>query len=464
MRYVSKINRWAVWDGTDWRLDDQLAMNRAKRTAQKMQEEATDDLTVMKKQVQSIKDTKSKNYALAKLAHEGATLYSKWAATSGGVSRLHAMLETASSEPGVAAAWEGFDSDPAILNCSNGIIELLETGSGVKFRQKDRDRDFCLMGTRTPYDPEATSPNWTQYLETFFPSKDVLHWTQKLIGASLFGANADRLFVVGWGPSTSGKGMFVAAIQKALGDYCGPFPVSVLRDHLDERPRADLIQALPRRAVFADELSEASKLHADQIKRITGDTTIQARAPHASEAVERVPAFMPWIMCNEPPEIKGRDEAIDRRLAVVPFEVSMVAKDNPKFKRAFLRDKFLPSAVLAWAVEGWKNYVREGILQTEPVEVMITKEKLLGELSDVDAFIRDVCVVGRKSSEQSVKLYASYEVWAETNGIRGRDRMTGIQFGRALSNRGFSQKTQRRGRDVAKVRIGLGLNESWQRI
>lgn len=462
LRYIQERGTWAVHDGVDWRLDEELATSLAKRTVQKMQEESADDLSKYKKELDGITDKRSLAYARAKLIKDGASDYARWAAASGSAGKVEAMLKMARSEPRITASILDFDNDPAVLNCANGVLVLSEDPNEVKLRPKDRDKDLCLLTTGVPYDPKASCPRWDEYLETFFPSKDVRHWAQKLIGASLFGANTERILVIGWGGTTSGKSIMISTAQKALGKYCGPFPLSVLRDNQDERPRADLMQALPRRIVFADEASEASRLHVDQIKRLTGGTTVTARAPHAKESIEREPAFTPWIMTNDPPEIAGNDEALRRRLMVVPFMVS-IKKDDPSYKRRLLADKLLPTAFLAWAVEGWKAYVREGLIDTAPAEAELTKADLITELSDMDRFLNEACIVDKSAREATSKLYSAYEIWAETNGIRGHERLTGTQFARALHKRGFEQKPIRDKEVVHKYRLGIKLNKDWQR-
>lgn len=461
MAYIRELKTWAVWDG-DWRLDDQLAMNRAKRIAERMQREAADDATIAKdKKAIHEKNQKSRAYIEAELEVKGVTRYGRWGDQSANVGKLEAMLKTASSEPGMSASYTDFDNDPTTLNCANGVLELREDGKGVVMRPKDQARDRCLLSTRVPYDPKAVSVHWDQYLDTFFPSLDIRHYVQKLAGASLFGRNTERIFVFGWGDPTSGKGMFMSALEMALGDYAGPFPLTVLRDNQDERPRADLIQALPRRMVFADEASGEWKLHADQVKRVTGDGTISARAPHAVKSVERTPSFVPWLFCNHIPEIRGRDKAIDNRVVVAPFQVSL-DKDDPSHKRRMFSDRWLAPAVLTWLAEGWKNYTIEGIKDT-PLEVGLAKENLLSELSDVDLFIKTACEKGVTHRETSSNLYEAYERWCEVNGMYGRDRMTGIQFGRALGNRGFPARTVRTSRSgVQAGRAGIKLDKSWQ--
>lgn len=457
MQYVKELNSWAVWDN-DWLLDEQLAMNRAKRVARAMQQEAKE---LARMALSLPKGKESDEY-------QRAAQYLKHANSSSNVGKLHAMLEMASSEVGMSSHWNKFDSDPAILNCENGIIELREDGESVRIRPKDRDKDRCLMGTRVPYDPSAVSVLWDEYLDTFFPARDVRRWLQKLAGASLFGRNTERMFVFGWGDTTSGKGMFMSAVELALGDYAGPFPLTVLRDNQDERPRSDLIQALPRRIVFADEASNEWKLHADQVKRITGDGPIQARAPHSPKSVERVPAFVPWLMCNNIPEIRGRDKAIDRRIVLVPFQVSIPEnKEDPGYKRRMLSDKWLAPAVLAWLVEGWRLYTSEGIVNTEPVDVVVGKERLLSELSDVDMFLAEACETGSGTQyrESSASLFEAYERWCEKNGMYGRDRMTGVQFGMALTKRGYDKKTLRVAGGEGKTmagRAGLKLLGNWK--
>lgn len=243
-----------------------------------------------------------------------------------------------------------------------------------------------------------------------------------------------------------------------MGSYAGPFNLSMLRENQDERPRPDLVNAMDQRVIFASEASSDWHLHADMIKRSTGQDPMLARLPHSGVGVTKIPSFTPWIITNNIPTINGADQALYRRLCTVLFPHSIDDdKENEDFKAELVQRGELPG-VLAWLVEGWNRYCEEG-LSDPPHRVATAEMRMREQFSDIDVFITECCEVGTGTEYREVPsdLYARYEEWADLNGINGRDRLTATSFGRALTGRGFAAKKVRDGEKGKTVNRRLGL-------
>lgn len=444
--WVPALGGWYLWDSSTglWSLDegDRRLTAEASRLVRDMENEA-----------EYIEEPKAKAEFL------------RFVRGCGNVGRLEAMIKMLRSMSGVAVPAEDFDAGERKIVCPNGVLELgTRPAEPIAFRGIQRD-DFATLTTGTRYIPGATSEDWDKYLDLFLPDLEVRAWAQKLAGYSLFGGNPARVFVLARGLTSTGKTTFVNVLGALLGGYAGPFSLSLFRDNQDERARADIVAALPRRYIFTEETSSAWKLHADQLKRATGGGRWSARTPFGKVYLEREPAFTPWVATNNPPTIEGADAALRRRLRVVPFlhQVSP-SEDDPFFGRRLTQPSSL-EAILAWVVEGWCLYLLDETLTDLPTVAAQAALETANEFSELDECLAELCEFDASASCLASDLYAAYLVWHGVNGDE-KGRLSANAFGRQLSNKGIERSTIWEGESgkTVKVRAGLRLREEWQRL
>lgn len=367
--------------------------------------------------------------------------------------------------PGVAVKSASFDADGSVLAVPNGIVRLGKDGASFR-RLLTRD-DRVTMVAGAEYVDGAASREWESFLERIQPSPDVRAWLARLVGYSLMGSNPARRFIVGMGPTTSGKGTFIGALSAMLGDYAAITNLTIFRDNQDERPRADLADAILKRIVFMDEASHSWKLHPDQVKRMTGAGEISARRPFAKASVVRRPAFTPWLLTNSAPHIEGADSALKRRLIVVPF-AEMLRDDEVDVE---LADRLtLPevrAAVLQWALRGYDSLRTMGYEEglATPLDAMAVRGEFTSQMSDFDAFLAKLCDVGDEFRELPSQLASAWEQWMDTNGLQGRDRVKPQTFARTLNANGYPTKLDRDAEGkVVRYRMGLRLVDGWENL
>jgi hypothetical protein len=146
VRYCYARRSWYVWDATHWRQDDgDRAAARAKQTARGLWAEA------------AAAPTEEQRRALA-----------KWAIYAESEPGIRRMLELAKSEPGIPVTLDALDSDPWLLNCPNGTLEL-RTGH----LRPHRREDLITKTTAAPYDPDARHPVFDAFLARALPDDDV---------------------------------------------------------------------------------------------------------------------------------------------------------------------------------------------------------------------------------------------------------------------------------------------------
>lgn len=386
---------------------------------------------------------------------ESLKAFKAWVKVSGGVNRLDAMMRIARSLGGMKGRAEEFDADWSNLHVSNGVLVLSETG--VSFRGR-RHGDMATLCAPVAYDPKAKSPLWERFLREVLPDKETRLWVQKLAGASLVGGNPDRSMVIGIGPTTSGKSTFVEVLASALGGYSATYNLQMFREKRDEGPRVDLLAALAKRFLHCTEASSDVTLHVDSIKRMTGGDRLSARGMGSNVYVEAVPAFTPWLMTNEPPNVPGADAALRRRLKVAPFVVSLDPdKVDPTLKAKLSAPDSLPG-VLAWAVEGWKLYCKEG-LDGPGLEVIEATFDVRESLSLLDSWMRQACEMGSEYQERTEDLHAAYLVWLDVNREEDKRHSSLSAFGRALSANNFPKSRKSIDGTQTTVRTGLRLRK-----
>jgi P4 family phage/plasmid primase-like protien len=445
VRWVPAFATWFIWSDRlgVWVQDtDGEAMRMATETAAQIRAEAEFE-----------EDDKIKTAIL------------RFAVASGNDGRLKAMLARASDLKGMTAAAESFNANIFQLVCTNGTVELpLEFSGGSVRRVPSLQEHYNTIQCGTEYHPDAVLPEWEKFLERFQPDPEVREWLQKLAGYSLLGANPRRLMVVCIGDTSTGKTTFAEAISGALGPYAGSANMTIFRDNQDEKPRPDLIRVLPKRFVYAEEASRSWHLHPDQIKRLTGGAPITARTLQAKIYVDMVPRFTPWLLTNAAPTIEGADAALWRRIVTVPFDVQIPQTEEDAGFRERLGSPEGRQAVLAWLVEGYRQYLlAPDSLQEIPAGAMVANAKFRSEISDLAICLEDLCEFGEGLLVAPDALYQAYKAWCATNGVQPRDILSSTKFGREISGE-YPKQIQRIDGKPVRMRVGLALKSGWLKV
>lgn len=438
--WVGDNNAWAVYDDKTglWGLYGvgQAAGGLMRKTIERMRTEEQGHHSATK-----VKDEKSERER-----------WWAWCATQGSAKAISNGLAVAKTKRAVGARMADFDKDEGLLHCPNGVLDL------NTFELMPHSPNFMLtVGAAAEYNPDIEDDMWQEYLDTFLPNEDLRRYVQKICGYSLLVGNPERLFLIVLGPSTSGKSTLNELLGAALGDYAQAISLAMFKANVKPgAPRSDLADALNARYVAATEASQQWKLHADEIKRITGGDTMAARHVGEKGYVRRRPAFTPFIFTNSMPTIEGRDVAFDRRLRVVPFLNSVLgAKEDKKRTAKMLASTKTLAAVLAWAVDGLELYQKDGL--EPPSTVVRATKKAASEMSDLDRFLSARCEARAALWVRREELYRAYREWCIHNDIKEKDVLSNTAFGSAMNARGHVSKQLRVNGAKTWVRVGLRL-------
>ena len=417
--HVYEQRRWLQYNGNRWATDTTGAHKRAaKATARTILAEAST------------------------LDGDRGEQTAKWALQSQAEPRLRAMVEVASSEPGIATSADQLDADPWLLSCANGTLNLR-----TATLHQPAPADLITRGTQIAYRDDAECPRWLRFLsEVFDGDAELIAFVHKFVGCCLTGDTREHVLAVLHGSGCNGKSTFIAVLQRLLGDLASAAAFDTFMRHRDSGgPRNDLARLQGARLVTAAESGEGRRLDEATVKEITGGDKITARFLYG-EHFEFVPHFKVVLVTNHRPRVDGEDDAMWRRLRLVPFEVSFEGREDRQLGAALEQEM---SGILRWAVDGCQTWQRDGLGEAGAVTRATAEyrqdEDVLG------AFLAECCHMHGETT--TVGFRQAYENYCTD---AGEKPLTPAVLGRRLTKRRVHRE-QRPDGDRARIYRGVSL-------
>lgn len=377
---------WMIWDGKRWTadVDGGQTLGLAERAARALylEEEPEDE----------------------KLRQA----WRSFVKSANGLAKMKSAVSLAETDPRVRVYSHVWDSDPWIINCQNGIVDL-RTGT---LSEHDPSR-YCTYVAQASYRPEALAPVWEQCLTTWQPSQARREYLKRHAGYNLTGDTGEQCALFHFGDGGNGKSVYTNVIEHVMGDYATRVPFAVLTD---DKPRGgqaspDIARLAGRRLVIGSEIIGGRGFNESLIKDLTGGDVIIARHLHAAPFEFR-PSFKLVLYGNHKPTIRNQDEGIWRRLPLVEWGVSIPKEErDPDLLRKLKEET---DGVFAWMVAGCLEWQKSG-LQT-PDEVTQASQSYREEQDQIGKFLKECCVLAEGAWASSKDLRAAYDAWCRENG------------------------------------------------
>jgi len=347
------------------------------------------------------------------------------ASTVAGVEKLVAAMEP------IAATSELFDQDDLLLGCPGGVLEL---STGL-FRPGHRE-DFITMVTGANPTDEEDCPRWKQFIsECAKGDAEYITFAQRVVGYCLAGRNPEHALFVLWGPGKNGKSVFLNILKAVLGGYATTASFEVFAATRSEQHPTALAALVGKRLVTASEVEEGQAFAEARIKQMTGGDPITARFMR-QDFFTYQPRFTPLIAANNKPALRNVDDAIRRRVKMLPFTNQPA---NPDIELESKLRRELPG-ILRWAVNGFLAWQREGLAPPAVVESCTSdyfeSEDVLGQ------WIETCCSTGSEHEASAAALYASWRGFREARGEKPGTQKT---FSARLASRGLTKKKRATG-------------------
>jgi P4 family phage/plasmid primase-like protien len=276
LRYIAASSQWMCWSGSHWENENTLtAFDQARK--------------------------------LCRLAGDARA------------KTVAAVVTLARSDRIIAATMEQWDSAAAFFNTTSTTFDL-NTGLG---RSPD-PADYITKKAGCEIAPVGTpAPLWDAFLKRITAEDvELQKFLQRYIGYCSTGFIDEHVFAFAYGQGANGKGTFINTLAKIFGDYATVADMNTFLVTHNERHPTDVAKLRGARLVVAQETQKGRRWDEVKIKSLTGGDKLTARFMR-QDFFDFTPTFKLFIAGNHKPRLSTIDEAMRRRMLVVPFTVQI---------------------------------------------------------------------------------------------------------------------------------------------
>jgi putative DNA primase/helicase len=401
-RYVPMWGRWLLWNGSVWQPDERLEAFTGARVV--------------------CRDT-------AKLAKkEGGAKFSS-AKTVAAVVTMAKADERLVTAPG---QWDADDwglGGPTFVDLRTGIARA------------PRPDDYNTKATGAAAAPPGTAhPIWTAFLNRITNGDaDLVGFLQRFCGYCLTGVTTEQVLAFLYGTGANGKSVFVGTVSGIMGGHVAVAPMETLLASKMERHPTDIAKLMGARLVTAHEIAGGRRWDEEKIKLLTGGDKVTARFMR-QDYFDFVPKFKLMVFGNHKPTLRSVDEAIRRRLLLVPFTVTIPERERDPDLPEKLRAEW--PAILRWAIDGCLEWQRQGL--RVPVAVREASKAYFDAQNTLGEWIEEALDCNDpRSWTSTVELFDAWKQWCDPRSLPHGSTKS---FSEAMEERGFAKKLHDRTR------------------
>jgi putative DNA primase/helicase len=373
LRYVHSWGKWMRWTGEVWQQEStMLAFDAARQVCR--------DNLDLPGCTESMKRS---------LCH---------AATVAGVVKM------ASADRQHAATSEQWDSDLWRLNTPTGTIDLT-TGRLLKHNPLDYHSKITAAGIS-----DRKPERWLQFLDRIFEDKEIPKFLQRIFGYSLTGSTQEHSLFFCFGTGRNGKSVLTSTIAAILGDYAREAALETFTESRESHPTG-LAGLVGTRLALVRETEKGSYWAESKLKACTGGDRLTARLMR-QDFFDFSPQFKLLVTGNQKPRLRSVDEAIRRRMNIIPFTVTIPPEEcDPKL---FEKLKSEWGGILKWMVDGCLEWQRNGL--QAPESVRVATETYLCDEDKVGRWIEERCIAGPNETAAKTAAYKDFQRWCTDGG------------------------------------------------
>jgi putative DNA primase/helicase len=335
-----------------------------------------------------------------------------------------AIRDMAANDRRIAATVDQWDRDSWLLGVPGGVVDL-ETGQLIGAEPDQYITKRCSVA------PEpGPCPHWIGLLERVTQGDAaLLAYLQRLCGYILTGETREECFAFVYGPAQTGKSTFIRVVSEILGEYHCKASMETFTESRHERHAEELAVLAGARLVTAVETEEGRRWNESRIKALTGRDRIRARFMREN-SFEFEPQFKLVIAGNHAPHLRNVDDAMRRRLHIIPFTqpIPMAERDDQLAEK--LRAEY--PQILHWMVQGAIEWQAQKLGRpdqiAQAVDDYMESEDTFGE------WLNECTTRDAKARCLSGGAYKNYKQWADA---AGEYSMSQKRFVQALKERGF---------------------------
>lgn len=404
LRYCHTRQKWLVWDGSRWQIDD-TGQNRRAMVA-----------TVRSRYIAAIgiPDTTARQK------------FSAWCINAENNGKIESSLKMATSRAAIRTTIDQWDTDPFLAAVRGATLDL----RAVVHRSIQRD-DYLTMLMNASYNPEADCPRWRQFLDEIFAgNEELIAFVQRAIGYCLTGDTREQKIFLLHGGGANGKSTFLKIIMDLFGGYADNASFETFDANKRNEASNDLAKLRGKRLVTVIETEEGRKLAESRVKSVTGSDMITCRFLYA-EYFSYYPTYKIWIAMNHLPHIRGTDNGIWRRIILIPFTQSFVDREDRTLLETLDSEM---DGILQWALEGLRQWWDRGL--DAPQIVINATANYRTDSDQIGRWMLERCTQLPNLFLPSGKGYEDYKRWCQES---GEDEISQNKWSRRLNEKGLQQ-------------------------
>ncbi len=329
--------------------------------------------------------------------------------------------------------------DKVLINLKNGTFEI-DPINGNILRQFDPD-DFLKYQLPFSYDPNASFPLFTKYIERVLPNIDTRNVLAEYLGYIFIrhGSTSLKLekVLLLYGSGANGKSVLFEILIALLGpDNVSSFSLSSLTTEQNGYYRAMINNKLLN---YASEIN--GKMESSIFKQIASGEPLSARLPYGNPMIITEYAKLIFNI-NELPQEVEHTNAFFRRFLIIPFDVTIPETEQDRQLHTKIIDNEL-SGVFNWMLEGLERLLNQRDF-TQSSDIDNALDAFKKESDTVHMFLDENNYKPSPKSHETLKsLYSDYRPSCFSNG----SHPVGIK--------NFSKRLKSIGYTVSRVNTGM---------
>ena len=379
--YVHSWKKWMIWENSSWKIDEtNTVVDLSRKICKKASSEA------LQRQDLGAKSLKIANQ-ISKL------------------NTFKSVEQIARTDRRHTAVPAQFDADQWILNTPDGVVDL-RTG---ELRPAHRD-DFASKSAAIG--PGGECPTWLKFLDdTTGGDQEMQSYLARMAGYCLTGSVAEHVFFFVYGTGGNGKGVFINQLDWMLKSYSRVAQMETFTEQRFTKHATEIAYFQGARLVTAQETEEGKRWNESRVKTMTGGDSITANHMHKDPFTFQ-PTFKLLFAGNHKPALRNIDEAIKRRMHLIPFDITVPAKDrDPMLSRKLQAEA---GGILSWAIAGCLDWQKQ--MLNPPERVLATTQEYFQSEDTMGNFFDECCHIGQFLQVRTTSLYSQYQGWAKRTG------------------------------------------------
>lgn len=218
-----------------------------------------------------------------------------------------------------------FDSKTNLFAFNNKIFDLNQ-GVEIAPNHLDYVSTTCGYDYDTTYNNVQYTAELMEIINSIFPIEQVRDYYLSVLATGLGGIQMENLFIAS-GEGGNGKSLINSLMLKTCGTYGYKLASSALTQPIKDGANPQMAQLDNKRFVLTQEPDRNKRQCCSTIKEITGDQTLNVRDHYSSKC--GITLRMTLLQeCNDKPKLDETGEAMLRRIRVIPFTSTAVAKED----------------------------------------------------------------------------------------------------------------------------------------